>query len=121
MTSVNKLVEKISTSAYHNGWDDRFHALNGDAEGQREHIVVKVMLVVSELSEALEELRAHREFGEVYYRSDGKPEGFGVEIADAVIRLFHICGMLGLNLESLISEKLEYNAGRGHLHGGKAL
>lgn len=96
----------------------------------------KLLLVVSEIVEAQDELRSGRKVTEVYYRSENgdvhteqmledgvpqyKPEGFGVELADAVIRILDLCGVVGvLNLGELIMEKLEYNATRGAMHGGK--
>ena len=94
-----------------------------------------LMLVVSELSEALEELRSGHAPTTVYTKAGvqvprdldprfkdtplplPKPEGFGVELADAVIRIAHLCGALDIDLEARIVEKLAYNATRPYKHG----
>lgn len=93
----------------------------------------KLLLAVGELIEAQEELRAGHSVQRVYYTggngahvvdpenpvpaSVGKPEGFGIELADAVIRIAHLAGACGLDLEGLIATKLAYNATRPHKHG----
>jgi NTP pyrophosphatase (non-canonical NTP hydrolase) len=47
----------------------------------------------------------------------GKPEGFPVELADAVIRLFGLAYEAGIDLPAAIEEKLAYNATRPFKHG----
>lgn len=66
-----------------------------------------LMLIVTELSEAMEQWR------------DNHREGFKEEIADAFIRLFHLVGDLGLKEEMAknIREKLRYNETRPYRHG----
>ena len=75
------------------------------------------MLIVSELAEAVEELRDGHTPTEVYFQLDGKPEGFPVELADAVIRSYDLAEMVGVDLDSLIEEKLNFNKQRGYKHG----
>lgn len=52
---------------------------------------------------------------------DGKPEGFWVEIADAVIRIADLAGSCGAAAELVeaVQVKHHYNASRPHRHGGK--
>ena len=66
-----------------------------------------LMLVVTELSEAMENWR------------DNRKESFKEEIADAFIRLFHLVGDLGLKEEIVrsILDKLKYNETRPYKHG----
>lgn len=106
---------------------DRF-ALSPDRESvvqhiPPEHIAAKLALVHSELSEALECVRDGRM--EVFYEEDGKggvkPEGFPSELADAVIRAADLAGALGIDLERVVREKMDYNATRKHRHGGRVL
>ena len=52
---------------------------------------------------------------------NGKPEGFGVEIADAIIRCLDLTEALGIDIGERILEKHEYNGTRPHRHGGKKL
>ena len=49
-----------------------------------------------------------------------KPEGVPSELADVVIRALDAAGAWGIDLETVIEEKLAYNVTRGHRHGGKA-
>jgi NTP pyrophosphatase (non-canonical NTP hydrolase) len=74
------------------------------------------MLVVSELSEAVEEYRNRKP---VYYVVNGKPEGIIVELADAVIRIADIAEILRFDLEDAILAKMDYNDKRPYRHGEK--
>lgn len=78
----------------------------------------KLMLVVSEVSEALECYRTPEDFKD-HFSEDGKPEGFGIELADAVIRILDLSEWLGLDMENLILTKHSYNKTRSYRHGGK--
>ena len=75
-----------------------------------------IALIHSELSEALEALRA----GGIM--SDHIPEFKGVEeeLADAVIRIFDMSAARGYRLGEAIVAKMEFNQTRPHRHGGKA-
>lgn len=66
-----------------------------------------LMLVTSELAEALEGHRKGLMDDKLPHRKN-----FEVEIADAMIRLFDLCGGLGLDIDGAIYEKLEYNKNR---------
>ena len=115
--------ELIGNNNFKNGWHDRFHELEqaGDTEGARDHVIAKVMLVTTELAEAVEELRSGRALAETYEGEGGKPEGFGVEIADSIIRLLDLADMLGLPIGRLVNQKVAFNATRGRMHGGKTV
>jgi NTP pyrophosphatase (non-canonical NTP hydrolase) len=69
-----------------------------------------LMLIVSELGEAVE---AHRkgEFGLE------KKDTFEDELADTAIRLFDLCGGLGIDLEKQIAWKMSFNQTRAPKHG----
>jgi NTP pyrophosphatase (non-canonical NTP hydrolase) len=94
-------------------------------------IGTSLMLVVSELAEALE---AHRKNIKPdcsrYFKKDmieGKDfehsfmlhikDSFNDEIADTMIRLFDLSGHLGIDLEFHIEQKLKYNSLRPYKHG----
>ena len=91
----------------------------------------KLLLVVSEVIEAHDEIRAGHAADETYYpsiefegkepfaRIPSKPEGVPSEIADAVIRCFDFAYTEGFSLADIIIEKLAYNATRERLHGKK--
>ena len=91
-------------------------------------IGLKTMLSVGELSEAIEELRNGHNPDEVYIGEKGKPEGFAVEIADTIIRIFDLYWTLKNEgwdmpeLDKLIADKIAFNSSsRGHRHGNKVL
>jgi NTP pyrophosphatase (non-canonical NTP hydrolase) len=50
-----------------------------------------------------------------------KPEGFGSEAADVLIRLLDTCKRRGVDLGFEFERKLAFNATRGHRHGGKVI
>jgi len=81
------------------------------------NIEQKLLLVVSEICEAQDELRDGHDLNEVYYGDLNKPLGFPIEIADAIIRLLDICGAFGIDIERVIDEKLAYNRSRLPKHG----
>ena len=68
---------------------------------------VRLMLIVSELAEAME---GHRKS----LKDDHLPDRdmAEVELADAVIRIFDWAGEMGYDIGSAIAEKLAYNAQR---------
>ena len=77
-------------------------------------------LMHSEISEALEEYRAGRPLTAIRLDpTTGKPEGFPIELADLLIRVFDLAGKFGINLPEAIKMKMSYNATRPHRHGGK--
>lgn len=83
----------------------------------------KLVLIHSEVSEALEEYRTLPagvlRQGETH--AGGKPVGFDSELADVVIRVFDLAESLGIDIERAILAKHAYNITRPHRHGGKAI
>lgn len=81
---------------------------NAEAHGfwdEERELGTLLMLIVSELGEALE---AHRK---------GDMKNFAEELADVAIRLGDLCGGLDIDLEWEIIQKMEYNQTRPRLHG----
>lgn len=110
------------------GFHDKPVTLRGISE--------KLLLIVSELVEAQDELRKGLLADDLYtasgktvsYNNDvagliaaadrgEKPEGFAVELADALIRILDLAGSLELPLQEIIEAKLTYNATRSYKHG----
>lgn len=88
-------------------------------EGVQAKINEKLLLTVSELTEAMEEIRKDHHPLEIYYdehRPD-KPEGFSIELADAMIRIADLAGWLDIDLTAAIRMKAAYNESRPHKHG----
>lgn len=135
---LNELAKRCFESAKEKGFEPM-------KEGNEDfHIPRDIMLIVSELSEALEALRCGyrviepedvSNFFNQYRKGNRKREElsqmeiaffqarikdtFEDEIADTFIRLLHLCGMLGINIEQHIELKLLFNKARPRLHGGK--
>lgn len=76
----------------------------------------RIALIHSEISEAFEKIRAGRAPTEVYFTGD-KPEGFGIELADVVIRIADACEYYGIDLQRLVTMKMAYNVTRPYKHG----
>ena len=84
-----------------------------------------LMLVTSELGEAMEAHRKNRFTPDFFTGSNHTPKAFEDnvkdtfedEIADAVIRLLDLSAGLGIDLERHIRSKVEYNQSRQRLHG----
>ncbi len=106
--TLNELVKKAHETAMDKGWWSKYP-----------NIPEKLALVHSEISEALEEYRAGIPLDETRAGVGGKPEGFAVELADAVIRIADLCGYLHIDLDAAIRRKMAYNAKRPYRHGGK--
>lgn len=81
----------------------------------------KLLLAVGEIIEAQNELREGHKVDEIYFSKDkegnDKPEGFVIEVADCIIRLFHLSAQHGLNIQSAIEVKMAYNKIRPYKHG----
>jgi len=108
---MHSIQEQAYRLAKEKGWWD----------GDSHNIPEKLALIHSEISEALQEYRNEpRDIGVHWTGVGGKPEGFPVELADAVIRILDLCGHLGIDLEKYIEMKHEYNKTRPYRHGGKA-
>jgi len=126
---MEKLIEKAHGVAKEKGfWDEE------------RNVPEMLMLVVSELSEALEALRKGH-YAEPFATAvlaedlnnwddslkDAWKNGFEKavkssfedEIADVAIRLFDLCGGLNISLEKHIEMKMKYNSLRPYKHGKK--
>ena len=90
-----------------NEWCQRCHAIakeKGFWEKER-NVGEALMLIVTELAEAMEG----------YRKQDH--DNFREELADAYIRLFDLCGGLGIDIEKEIATKSEKNKARPYKHG----
>jgi NTP pyrophosphatase (non-canonical NTP hydrolase) len=90
-----------------NEWSERCHTIareKGFWDKER-NVGEALMLVVTELAEAMEGYRKQDQ------------ENFREELADAYIRLFDLCGGLGIDIEKEIEKKSETNKSRPYKHG----
>ena len=102
------------------GWWDKEL---GNGSWLAPYVSMKLMLGVTELAEAQNEVRNGGDsvsfLQEVWTREDGKPEGFASELADCVIRCFDLAGWLKIDLAAVIEKKMTYNEKRSFRHGGR--
>lgn len=104
--SANTLVEACHGASTAAGWWNDL--TTGEPLVNRPHVVgEKLMLIVSEVAEAME---GHRK-GLPDDKLPHRPM-IEVELADAVIRIADLAGALGLDLGGAVAEKLEYNRNR---------
>ena len=77
----------------------------------------------TEISEAWECIRNGHDPQDVWEEWDpvhkGKPEGFGIELADLIIRVLHICAHYDIDIDKLLAWKMMYNETRPYRHGNK--
>ena len=122
---LKRVAAQCHATAKAKGWWDKYK--NGlDAD----QTCAKIALIHSELSEGLAEVRVGSPH--LYFKhteetvasvpsGDPKPEGLGIELADAAIRIFDLAEFLGIDIAEMIRIKMQYNETRSHRHGGKAL
>jgi NTP pyrophosphatase (non-canonical NTP hydrolase) len=114
-------LNEMSAAAYENSRAHGFH----DGEDPVRVIPEKLCLIHEEVSEALghyrnknRDTRGEAHPAETVWADEtGKPDGFAVELADAVIRIGDLCGQLGIDLEAAVRVKMEYNKNRPYMHG----
>jgi NTP pyrophosphatase (non-canonical NTP hydrolase) len=128
--NIKEFVKEVGENAIDHGWWD----------GEERSFGELIALCHSELSEALEEYRKGKNPNDTYYSCKtpsefcgvtpdncegceflGKPEGIPSELADVVIRIFDMCHHYGIDIESMLIEKHEFNKSRPYKHGGKVI
>jgi NTP pyrophosphatase (non-canonical NTP hydrolase) len=111
---LNDLAYRTHALAVEKGfWDDC-----KEEPGLLTNIASKVALIHAEVTEALEEYRSGHPLDETRIE-DGKPEGFGVELADVIIRTVDLAQRAGVNIGALVNLKFRYNESRPTRHGKK--
>lgn len=110
--TVNQLVDACHQRSFEAGWWDGAYNPLQDVNQRPLNlnpgvVPTKLMLTVSEISEAMEGDRKNKMDDHLPHRKMVE-----VELADAVIRICDLAGALGLDLGGAIIEKMAYNAQR---------
>jgi NTP pyrophosphatase (non-canonical NTP hydrolase) len=114
ITEFNRVQKQVAKTNMEKGF--REPDLRATTEEQHHaRIGLKIALITSELSEALEAVRKDT------VQDSHIPEfhGLEAELADAVIRIMNLADDTGARLAEAIIAKAAYNAGRPYKHGDK--
>jgi len=111
---LDQMAESVFSANVEKGfWEDTITAAKENSLAiNKAYTAQKLMLIVSEVSEALEADR--KDLMDTYL-----PEykGLHVELADALIRILDMCGGYNIPIGEIVEAKLEYNASRPFKHG----
>jgi NTP pyrophosphatase (non-canonical NTP hydrolase) len=102
---INAFVDKTHKVSAEAGWWT--NPKTGEKYDAVEQTPLKLVLIHSEISEALEGHRKDLMDDKLHHR-----KMIEVELADAMIRIGDLAGALGLDLGGAIVEKMDYNATR---------
>ncbi len=118
--SIGALVKRALENSKAKGFYPTETAPDGSVKITTVNIPEKLLLISSEVTEAYDEARVIGRFPQDRYLDEkGKPCGFGSELADIIIRTAGLAGALGINLDTEIREKMQFNLTRPYQHGKK--
>jgi NTP pyrophosphatase (non-canonical NTP hydrolase) len=114
-------MDVIAESCWRNSEDHGFHTARKVSDPDKTirdmSDATALMLIVSELSEAMEALRHGNPPSDKIDNFSGMEE----ELADACIRIFDLCVSRGFLLGDAILAKMSFNETRPFMHGDKSV
>jgi hypothetical protein len=117
--NLNQLADKIHCANREKGFYQ--DAPINNAADAYAFMMRQLCLVHSEVSEAVEELRAKEVNSElervVYWEEAEKPCGFPVEMADVLIRTLDLMAYCNIDIDAVVELKLAHNRSREQKHG----
>jgi len=125
MEGLNRFCKDVNTHVREKGfWDSKDEILDCLATTTNDYLIkpahdaivaLKIVLIVTELSEAVEGMRKPGYEANGY--GFGQKDSFADKLADTFIRLADLCGELGIDIEGQIEWKMNFNRSRGQKHG----
>ena len=108
VVKASEVIDHVANRCYRIAETHGFHAMDRS-------VAEALCLIHSEISEALESIRGDNpESTQCPGRSN-----FSVELADAVIRIFDLAGVMEIPIGEVIIEKMLFNNNRPFMHGKK--
>lgn len=104
MKTLQELAEEIRSVNRANGWNV---TTPEDWEGSPYKVPAVLMLIATEVAEAMEAFR-HNNI-----------ENFREEMADTLIRVLDCVAAFDPDFDKTVCDKIDKNRGRGYRHGGK--
>lgn len=116
---LNDIAMAIHRWGVEKGWSAPDGWLGWSDKAVQEELTEKLLLIITEVAEAYEHWRNGLGIKDIVYYKDGKPDGIGIELADAAIRILHLCALAGWDIDKLLAIKMAYNEKRAFRHGNK--
>lgn len=116
-------ISELVSEAFQNAKEKGFIPLDERGEVSSRYSIPEALTHIhSEVSEAFEVFRNRRgppllAMLSRWKDEKGKPQGFGSELADIIIVTAGLAGVLGIDLEAELKEKMSFNASRPINHG----
>lgn len=111
--ALKALAKEVGAINKANGWRE-------DWQLSPTKVLSMLMLIVTEVAEAAEEVRKPDAWVRTTFTMQGPARAaLAEELADVLIRVMDMADALGLDMDEAVTAKLAKNRTRGYRHGGK--